>query len=451
MTLSLVAVFIPVLFMGGILGRLLHEFAVTIIVAVLVSGFVSLTLTPMLCSRILTPSEHEQARPPLRASRARLRRRCSAATAASLQWALRHRSDSRCSRSPRSSSRPAVLFVCDAEGLPAQRRHRPAVRDHRGGAGHLVRRDGQPAAAGRRRDRARRIRTSRTSMSFVGAGGPSRSLNIGRIFVTLKPRDERPDADAIVQELRAEAAARPGHQGVRAEHPGDPHRRPADEERLPVHAAGRRHHRALPVGAAGRGEAADAARAASTSPATCRSRSRRSASQIDRNKASALGVSAQAIENTLYDAYGSRQVSTIYAPTNQYWVVMELEPRYQTDPSALSLLYVRSSTGALVPLNARRDARADGGPARRSTISGSFPSVTISFDLQPGVVACRRRSPRSRRRPPTCGCRRRSPARSRARRRRSRRRCAAWASCSRSRSSSSTWCSASSTRASSIR
>ena len=73
--------------------------------------------------------------------------------------------------------------------------------------------------------------------------------------------------------------------------------------------------------------------------------------QIDRNKASALGVSAQAIESTLYDAYGSRQVSTIFAPTNQYWVVMELEPRYQRDAAALSLLYVRSSTGALVPLS----------------------------------------------------------------------------------------------------
>src|SRR5260370_34849353 len=73
--------------------------------------------------------------------------------------------------------------------------------------------------------------------------------------------------------------------------------------------------------------------------------------ELDRNKASAIGVSAQAIENTLYDAYGQRQVSTIYAPTNQYWVVMELQSRYQTDPSVLSLLYVRSASGALVPLS----------------------------------------------------------------------------------------------------
>jgi len=106
--------------------------------------------------------------------------------------------------------------------------------------------------------------------------------------------------------------------------------------------------------------------------------------EIDRNKASSLGVSAQAIENTLYDAYGSRQVSTIYAPTNQYWVVMELEPRYQTDPSVLGLLYVRSNTGALVPLNAVATLKPSIGPLAVNHL-GQLPAVTISFDLKPGV------------------------------------------------------------------
>ena len=107
--------------------------------------------------------------------------------------------------------------------------------------------------------------------------------------------------------------------------------------------------------------------------------------EIDRNKASALGVSAQEIENTLYDAYGQRQVSTIYAPTNQYWVIMELEPRYQTDPSVLSLLYVRSASGALVPLNAWRRCKPTVGPLAIKHL-GQLPSVTISFDLRPGVA-----------------------------------------------------------------
>src|SRR6185437_12459957 len=102
-------------------------------------------------------------------------------------------------------------------------------------------------------------------------------------------------------------------------------------------------------------------------------------------KASALGVSAQTIENTLYDAYGARQVSTIFAPTNQYWVVMELEPRYQTDPSVLSLLYVRSNTGALVPLNAVATLKPTVGPLAINH-QGQLPAVTISFDVKPGVA-----------------------------------------------------------------
>src|SRR5437762_3281319 len=107
--------------------------------------------------------------------------------------------------------------------------------------------------------------------------------------------------------------------------------------------------------------------------------------EIDRNKASALGVSAQAIEATLYDAYGQRQVSTIFAPTNQYWVVMELQPRYQTDPSVLSLLYVRSASGALVPLNSVATLKPTVGPLAINHL-GQLAAVTISFDLKPGVA-----------------------------------------------------------------
>jgi HAE1 family hydrophobic/amphiphilic exporter-1 len=105
---------------------------------------------------------------------------------------------------------------------------------------------------------------------------------------------------------------------------------------------------------------------------------------IDRNKAAALGVSAEAIEDTLYDAYGSRQVSTIYAPTDHYSVVMELLPQHQRDPSALSLPYVRSSTGALVPLNAVATLQPAVGPLAINH-QGHLPSVTISFDLAPGT------------------------------------------------------------------
>ncbi len=107
--------------------------------------------------------------------------------------------------------------------------------------------------------------------------------------------------------------------------------------------------------------------------------------EIDRNKASALGVTAQQIEDTLYNAYGARQVSTIYTPSNEYWVIMELEPKYQTDPSALSLLYVRSSSGALVPLDTVARLSRGVGPLSINH-QGQLPAVTLSFNLGPGVA-----------------------------------------------------------------
>src|SRR2546427_9121601 len=105
---------------------------------------------------------------------------------------------------------------------------------------------------------------------------------------------------------------------------------------------------------------------------------------IDRDKASALGVTAEQIENALYDAYGSRQVSTIYTPTNQYWVIMELDPKYQRDPTELSLLYVRSQSGKLVPLNSVARLMPTIGPLTVTHL-GQLPAVTISFNLPPGV------------------------------------------------------------------
>ena len=220
------------------------------------------------------------------------------------------------------------------------------------------------------------------AMSFVGIGGPSASLNNGRIFVTLKPRHERPPADEIVQELRPAVMRVPGIkayvQNIPAIRIGQLTKSayqytlqdtdtehlyqwaPKVEEKL----------KSLP------GLVDVTSDLQITQPQVT--------VEIDRNKASSLGVSAQAIENTLYDAYGSRQVSTIYAPTNQYWVVMELEPRYQTDPSVLGLLYVRSNTGALVPLNAVATLKPSIGPLAVNHL-GQLPAVTISFDLKPGV------------------------------------------------------------------
>jgi len=221
-------------------------------------------------------------------------------------------------------------------------------------------------------------------MSFAGAGGPSASLNNGRLFVTLKPREQRPPADEIVQELRPQLMRIPGItayvQNIPAIRIGGRLSKSQYQYTLQATDTDELYKwapqvlmklRALP------GLADVTSDLQITQPQIT--------VDIDRNKASALGVSAQSIENTLYDAYGSRQVSTIYAPTDQYWVIMELEPRYQTDPSVLSLLYVRSNTGALVPLNAVATLKPTIGPLAINH-QGQLPSVTISFDTRPGIA-----------------------------------------------------------------
>jgi len=378
MTLSLVAVFIPVLFMGGILGRLLHEFAVTIIVAVLISGFVSLTLTPLLCSRMLKVERHEQ--------HGRLYRLSELGFDAllhgyrtTLRWVMHHR----------RTTMVAFLGIFVGTGFFFYGMPKGFLPSDDVGQIFVITEAAQDisfqAMANLQQQVAATIRRNphvQDVMTFAGAGGPTASLNAGRLFVTLKPRDERPSADEIVQELRPTLTRIPGIkvfvQNIPAIRIGNlaksayqytlqgPDTRelyqwaPKVEQRL----------RSVP------GLVDVSSDLQITQPQI--------SVEIDRNKAAALGVSAQAIESTLYDAYGSRQVSTIYAPTDQYWVVMELEPRYQSDPSVLSLLYVRSNSGTLVPLNAVATLKPSVGPLSITHL-GQLPSVTISFDLRPGV------------------------------------------------------------------
>jgi len=378
MTLSLAAVFIPVVFMGGILGRLLHEFAVTIIVAVLLSGIVSLTLTPLLCSRMLTVEREENHGRVYRLA-GRMFDRLLAGYRATLALALSHRRLVMLAFATLFAA-TALLFIYMPKGfLPSDDvgqlfTFTEAAQDISFDA--MSNLQGQVAAIVRRNPHVESV------MSFVGAGGNGGSLNNGRLFVTLKPRHDRPNADVIVQELRPAITSVPGIkafvQNVPAIRLGQLTKSlyqytlqasdtaelyewaPKVEEKL----------RTLP------GLVDVTTDLQVTQPQVT--------VDIDRNRAASLGVSAQEVENTLYDAYGSRQVSTIYAPTNQYWVVMELLPRFQADPSALSLLYVRSNTGALVPLNSVAKLKPTIGPLAINHL-GQLPAVTISFDLKPGV------------------------------------------------------------------
>ena len=380
MTLSLIAVFIPVLFMGGILGRLLHEFAVTIIVAVLISGVVSLTLTPLLCSRILDAGRDAR-HGRIYAASERIFNGALAAYRSSLQWALHHR----------RTVMVAFAAVFVATGFLFVKMPKGFLPSDDVGQLFVITEAAQDisfqAMANLQQQVAAEIRRNphvENVMAFAGAGGPTGALNQGRIFVTLKPPGERPSADRIVQELRPKLQNIPGIrafvQNIPAIRIGGQLTKSVYQYTLQGASTSELYQWAPRVEAK-----------LKTLPGLTDVTSDLQITQpqisveIDRNKASALGVSAEAIENTLYDAYGSRQVSTIYAPTNQYWVVMELEPRYQTDPSVLSMLYVRSSTGALVPLSAVATLKPTVGPLAVNHL-GQLPAVTISFDLQPGVA-----------------------------------------------------------------
>jgi hydrophobic/amphiphilic exporter-1 (mainly G- bacteria), HAE1 family len=381
MTLSLAAVFLPVLFMGGILGRLLHEFAVTIITAVLISGFVSLTLTPMMCSRILKP--HREDAPHGRAYLffERAFDGLRDAYASSLRWTLARQAAVLVvflcvcvltgylfARAPKGflPSEDSGQLLCFVEG--PQDISFDAMMEIQGKVAEIIGKDPNVEAA----------------MSFVGAGGSSPSLNLGRITITLKPFKQRKPADQVVRELRPKIANVLGAKvfvnnvpairigGQLTKSPYQYVVRSASVEEL--------YHWAPLIEQKLR-----------TMPglvdvtSDLQIKQPQVTVQIEREKASALGVSAQSIEQALNNAYGARQVSTIYTATNQYWVILELAQRYQTDPSVLSMLYVRSSTGALVPLNAVARLAYGVGPLQVTHL-GQLTSVTFSFDLRPGVA-----------------------------------------------------------------
>jgi len=381
MTLSLAAVFIPVLFMGGILGRVLHEFAVTIMAAVLISGFVSLTLTPMMCSRILKPHGTGPKHGRLYMAFERGFDACKRAYAQSLRWTLAHQrfvlvlflaicvaTGTLFWRAPKGflPSEDSGQLFCFVEG-PQDISFR-AMAELQGKVADIVRKDPNVEAV----------------MSFVGATGFSPSLNVGRMTITLKPFKERKPADQVVRELRPKLAnvlgAKVFLQNVPAIRIGGQLTKSPYQYVMRSANIGELYHwaplieqklRELP------GLVDVTSDLQITRPEVT--------VEIEREKASSLGVSAQSIELALNNAYGSRQVSTIYTATNQYWVILELAPRFQTDPSVMPMLYVRSSTGALVPLSAVAKLNHGVGPLQVTHL-GQLTSVTFSFDLRPGVA-----------------------------------------------------------------
>ena len=380
MTLSLVAVFIPVLFMGGIVGRLLHEFAVTIGVAILVSGFVSLTLTPMLCSRFLRPG-HAGHHSRLYDVSERFFTGMFQRYEKSLKVVLQHR------RATLVVSglvfvATIFLFVLIPKGfLPsedsgqifgiteaAQGISFKSMERHQEEVAAVVRQDPNVASY----------------MSGVGSVGTLVGTNTGRVFIRLKPRSKRHmSADQVIQELRPKLAQIPGIRVFLQNPP--PIRVGATISKSQYQFAlqspnTKDLYRYTPLLEAKLREIPILQDVTSDLQIS----NPQVNVEINRDKASVLGLTAQQLEEALYTAYGSRQISTIFAPNNQYDVIMELEPQYQLDPAALSMLYIRSSTNQLVPLNSVASLKQGVGPLSVNHI-GQIPAVTLSFNLKPGV------------------------------------------------------------------
>ena len=380
MTLSLVAVFIPVLFMGGILGRILHEFAVTISVAILISGFVSLTLTPMLCSRFISPiAAQRHGRLYLfmerffdkmlhtyeRTLKLVLDRRRSTLAVTIILTIVTGFLFTKIPMGflPSEDTGQIFAFTEAAQGISFE-----DMVKHQKELAAIVSKDPNISAF----------------MSAVGASGISVANNTGRIFMRLKPRSERKlSADEIIQELRSKVARVVGIQMFMQNLPpiriGGMLTKSQYQFALQSPDTNELYRSAMQLESKMRAlpELQDVT-------SDLQIKNPQVNVDIDRDKASALGITANQIEDALYYAYGSRQVSTIYAPNNQYQVILELEPEYQMDPSALSMLYIHSNNGQLVPLNTLATLTQDVGPLTVNHL-GQLPAVTISFNLKPDV------------------------------------------------------------------
>jgi len=373
MTLSLVAIFIPLLFLGGVMGRLFREFSVTIGVAVLVSGVISLTLVPMLCSRFLHEGGNRQ------------QGRMYQLTEAGYQWMVRlydrslltvlHYKRTTMLVSLAVLTATGYLFVVVPKGfIPSEDRGFIMVStqtDQGISWTNLVAHLMQLGTIAQQDPNIDRFMISANTTGFM-------------MFI-LKPRSERDlNADEVIQQLRPKLNAIPGIRAMLV-------------NPLPITIGGRRSRSLYQLTLQGidtpqlYAVSRKLERVMLDLPGLVDVSSDLQMDNpelnliIDRNRALLLGVSPERIENTLYSAYGDRDVSTIFGANDQYSVIVEFEKRFQTDASALTLLHVRSDQGQLVPLSTVASVREGLGPLSINH-SGQLPSVTLSFNIKPGFA-----------------------------------------------------------------
>jgi HAE1 family hydrophobic/amphiphilic exporter-1 len=380
MTLSLSAVFIPVLFMGGILGRLFHEFAVTIGVAILISGFIALTLTPMLASRLLRHTAAQTQTGRLPSFSERLFDGVLKVYDHGLVWSLRHRGLMLVG-SLLTLVATVVLFQRIPKGLfpnedlgvifaATETAQGTSFED-------MVRHQRQVAAV---LDRDPNIEGFMSSCGARGAGG----ANTGVLYARLKPRPGRKlSADEVIQELRPKMAQVPGIRVYLQNPPAIRLGGMLSKSQYQFTLQGTDTTELYAVAQTLESKLHDLPDLQDVS-SDLQIKNPQLDVVIDRDKAAALGVNARLIETALYNAYASRQVSTIYAPNNTYQVILELLPDQARNPDTAASLYVRSTTGQVVPLNAVAKLQPSVGPLTVNHL-GQLPAVTVSFNLRPGA------------------------------------------------------------------
>ncbi len=377
MTLSLVAVFLPILFMGGMMGRLFREFAVTLSVAILVSLVVSLTTTPMMCARVLRSDQGRSHGWSYRLSE-RVFEGVRGGYAQSLTWVLHH---------PRSMLALTLLTMAVSIYLYAVVPKGFFPQQDTGRMfGNIQAAQDISFQAMRQKltevvDIIKSDPAVETVTGFSGGGG---NTNAARMFITLKPLQERQiSVDQVIARLRPKLVKVPGAPTVL---------QAIQDLRIGGRASSAQYQYTL--------QGVDLAELNTWAPRV--ERQLRTLTEIadvnsdqqdkglqslvvfDRGTASRLGLSPQLIDDTLYDAFGQRQVSILYTPLNQYHVVMEVAPQYWQNPSTLQEIYVRSSTGAQVPLSAVTRFE----PTNTLLLvnhQGQFPGVTLSFNMAPGA------------------------------------------------------------------
>jgi HAE1 family hydrophobic/amphiphilic exporter-1 len=378
MTISLVAVFIPVLFMGGILGRLLNEFAITISVAILVSCFVSLTLTPMLCSRFLKPpaTEHHGR---MFLTLERFFDGLLHLYESSLKQVLRFRRTTLVVTILLTLLTGWLFTVIPMGFLPTEDTGRlNASTETAEGTSFAEMKLHQEAVAAV-------IAKDPNIDGFMSSIGGGRGSNTGSFFMRLKPRGERKlSADEVIQELRPKLAKVAGINTYLKNVPSIQIGGTSSKSQYQYTLQGQDTDELYRVSAEFEAKLRKLPELMDVTSDLQISNPQVHV-EINRDKVAALGLTVLQVEDALAYAYGSRQVSSIFAPTNQYQVILELDPLYQGDPAALGMLYIHATSGQLIPLETIATISKTIGPLSVNHL-GQLPAVTISFNLRPGVA-----------------------------------------------------------------